>query len=69
MNQIGITSPSSPPHGDISTRTATGSYQGKEERKTHALLVMDVWDDADDRYVLALPEDPYAIERLEPTRR
>jgi hypothetical protein len=69
VNQIGITSPSSSPLGDISTRNTTGSHQGKEGKKTHALLVMDAWDDTDDPCVLVTPEDPYAMENLEPTRR
>jgi hypothetical protein len=69
VNQIEIISPSSPPPGDISTKNTTGSHQGKEERKTHALLVMDAWDDTDDPCVLVILEDPCAIENLEPTRR
>jgi hypothetical protein len=64
VNQIGITSPSSPPPGVISTRNTTSSHQGKEERKTHALLVMDDWDNTDDPCVLVIQENRVQLRIL-----
>lgn len=35
--------------GDVDTKTTTDTHQAKAGRKTQAPLVMDAWDNADDR--------------------
>ena len=55
--ELGNTSPSREPPGDISTRNATGSHQGKEERRTLVVPAVGAWD-ADDHYMVVVPERP-----------
>jgi hypothetical protein len=50
--------PSRQPPGDIRLRNATGSWQGKKERKTFPLPVVGAWDAVDYCYVVVVPERP-----------
>ena len=63
MNEIGDTSASRQPPSDVSTRNAIRIHQGKGERTTLMLPVVDPWDD-DDHDLLVVEENTRVTLRI-----
>jgi hypothetical protein len=60
--EFGNTSPSKESLCETRTINATGSHQGKEERRTLVVPVVGAWG-ADDRYVVVVTGETRAIPR------